>query len=93
MTLWQVAGISIWDLIFDNQAVGKKEGWNFPGKEVKVMEKLRICLRCDREFESGDSGNRICPRCKQSRGYRAALEKERLRDGYYWKDREFLPDR
>ena len=26
--------------------------------------KVRICLRCDKAFDSTNRGNRICPRCR-----------------------------
>lgn len=29
--------------------------------------KIRLCLKCDREFKSIGSGNRICKRCRDYR--------------------------
>ena len=35
------------------------------------LPKIRQCLRCEAAFPSAWSGERICPRCKRSAGWRA----------------------
>ena len=37
-------------------------------REEKKLQRQRICLRCDKPFNSRGPHNRICPRCTSSRG-------------------------
>jgi len=47
-----------------------------PAKDAPIdrpswdVPKIRRCLRCDAEFPSEWSGERICPRCKSSNTWR-----------------------
>lgn len=44
-----------------------------PGRPEGDVPKLRQCLRCNDEFESEWSGERICRRCKTSATWRRGL--------------------
>jgi hypothetical protein len=51
-------------------------------KEVRTDKRgLRTCLRCGKKFMGTGPENRICPKCKESRGYRNNLG----RAIYYWR--------
>lgn len=39
---------------------------NNGGKKKKKKTTKRVCLRCDREFDSEGIYNRICPNCRES---------------------------
>jgi hypothetical protein len=38
---------------------------------VKIVEKMRRCLMCSLKFMSRWSGERVCPKCKQSDRWKA----------------------
>ncbi len=45
-----------------------------PKPERTFVAQTRHCLRCSEQFESRWSGERICPRCKGSPGWRAMFD-------------------
>lgn len=41
------------------------------GRTPQDETKVRLCLRCATAFHSSWSGERICPHCKRSNGWRS----------------------
>ncbi len=43
-----------------------------PETDLPYDQKTRSCLKCQDEFVSSWVGERICPRCKNSQGWRTS---------------------
>jgi len=41
--------------------------------ETSAQTKSRHCLKCHAPFQSAWSGERVCPKCKASRGWREGV--------------------
>lgn len=41
------------------------------GQTTKGASRRRKCLRCETSFQSEWAGERVCPRCKSTAGWRA----------------------